>query len=100
LISGYFNTAAFAPAAAGTFGTASRNLLTGPGSVNFDLSASKSFRIHEKVSSALRAEFFNAFNTPNFSGPVNSVASGVKRFGKIEGAADPRIIQLSMKISF
>ncbi len=98
-IARYFNTSAFTLAAPGTFGTAPRNFLRGPGAVNFDLSAVKTFTIKEKVRTQLRAEFFNAFNNVNLSTPY-SLANSAARFGRIESAADPRIVQLALRLSF
>lgn len=71
----------------------------GRGAVNFDLSAVKSFSIKEKVRVQLRAEFFSAFNHANLSTPYN-VANSASRFGRIESAADPRIVQLALRFAF
>jgi hypothetical protein len=99
LIGRYFNTAAFAPNALGTFGTSPRSVLRGPGLATFDVAITKTFPIKERVSAQFRTEFFNAFNRPNFTNPyaVQSVAS---RFGKLETAGDPRIMQFALKLSF
>jgi hypothetical protein len=45
-----------------------------------------------------RAEFFNLFNHANFSNPTTTLSSG--SFGSITGAADPRIVQFALKLSF
>jgi hypothetical protein len=95
----YFNTAAFAPAAIGTFGTAPRNLMRGPGAVSFDLGFMKIFAITDRLKLQFRTELFNAFNTPRFNSPFASVNTPA-RFGRIEGAADPRIIQFALKLAF
>jgi hypothetical protein len=99
LINQYFNPAAFAPNAIGTFGTAPRNLMRGPGSVSFDLGLMKIFPIGERLRLQFRAELFNAFNTPRFNSPFASQNTPA-RFGRIEGAADPRIVQFGLKVSF
>ncbi|MBI4877129.1 MAG: TonB-dependent receptor [Acidobacteria bacterium] len=99
LIAQYFNPAAFAPNAIGTFGTAPRNLMRGPGSVTFDMGLMKIFPVGERVKLQFRAELFNAFNTPRFGTPVSNQSLSA-RFGKIEGASDPRIVQFAMKVSF
>jgi Carboxypeptidase regulatory-like domain len=71
---------------------------------NFDLSAHKRFDITARVSMQLRAEFINAFNTPQFySGPVTDPASA--NFGKMGGGVRgqtnlPRFVQLALKINF
>ena len=94
----YFNTAAFAPAAIGTFGDAGRNILRGPAYFDVDLSIFKNFFFTEKRYLQFRAESFNIENRPNFSNPTASVSSGT--FGRITAASDPRVIQLALKIFF
>ena len=99
LIASYFNTAAFAPNAQGTFGTSPRNVMRGPGSVNFDLALMKKFQVRERANVQFRAEFFNAMNKPNFGTPYNNLNTS-SRFGKIESAGSPRIVQFGLKLSF
>jgi hypothetical protein len=98
-IAQYFNTAAFTQAALGTFGTSPRNIMRGPGAVTFDLGFMKIFPVTEKLRLQFRGEMFNAFNTPRFGNPFASV-NVPARFGRIESAADPRIVQLALKIAF
>jgi hypothetical protein len=44
-----------------------------------------------------RAEYFNVFNRANFNDPSVSLSAP---FGQILGAQDPRIGQLSLKLTF
>jgi hypothetical protein len=104
LVQQYFNTAAFKPAAPGTFGNAGRNILRSPGLTDLDFAVSKSFSIRERYRVAFRAEFFNFTNTPQFelSGWTSGFAStlalpGNAGFGHILAARDPRILQLGLK---
>jgi hypothetical protein len=94
----YFDTSRFALPALGTFGTAGRNILRGPGYANIDMSAFKSFRITESKSVTLRWEVFNLFNRANFNNPSGNFSSAV--FGQITSAKDPRIMQVGMKFIF
>jgi hypothetical protein len=96
----WFNTQAFVANALGTFGTSSRNLLRGPGFSNLDFSVVRWFPITKREAQKLqfRAEFFNVFNHANFNNPNSSVSSS--SFGRITGAADPRIVQFSLKFVF
>ncbi|MBZ2176193.1 MAG: TonB-dependent receptor domain-containing protein [Acidobacteriota bacterium] len=98
-IARYFNTAAFQLNAPGTFGSATRSLLRGPGAANFDLALLKVFPIKERFRLQYRAEFFNTFNKPNFGSPFAQL-SNAARFGRIESAADPRILQMALKLQF
>jgi TonB dependent receptor len=72
----WFDKTAFTVPAAFTFGNAGRDILFGPGAVNFDLSLFKDFaipKIGEAGKLQLRFESFNTFNHPQFSNPSNRV---------------------------
>ena len=73
----FFNTGSFVdrlgqnPAAITTFryGTAGRNVITGPGIMSVDASINKFFRFTERQNLEFRAEFFNLPNHPIFAPP-------------------------------
>lgn len=95
----YFNTAAFACNAVGTFGDSGRNLLTGPRYNNWDLGFAKEFPIRERFKFQFRWEMFDAMNTPHFSNPGSSVGGG--GYGAINSlAAPPRIMQAAGKFTW
>jgi hypothetical protein len=94
----WFNTAAFVLPASGTFGNAGRNIIAGPGLVQADISLARNFQFKEKLRLQFRAEAFDALNHPNFNLPAATVDSG--NFGQITSAADPRQIQLGLKLNF
>jgi len=94
----WFNTAAFAIPATGTFGNAGRNILTGPGYSNTDVAVVKRIGFGEARNLELRAEFFNLFNRPNFDLP-NAVADSAQ-FGRIFSAGPARQIQFGTKFTF
>jgi len=99
----WFNVSAFAaPGKAGTppftFGNAGRNILRGPGLVNFDFSLFKTFTVREGVKMEFRSEFFNLLNHPNFGLPNQFVDS--PQAGIITTAAPPRQIQFALKLLF
>jgi hypothetical protein len=94
----WFNPAAFKQNAIGTVGTGRRNQLRGPGRWNVDYSLFKEFTLAEKTRLQARGEFFNFFNHANLSNPTTTVTS--TNFGKITGAASPRIVQLALKLVF
>jgi hypothetical protein len=94
----WFNTAAFQPAAYGTFGDVGRNTMKGPTLQQWDFSAIKNIPIHESLNLQFRAEFFNIFNNVNFLLPNNDIAS--PNFGQIQGAQPGRIVQLALKLLF
>jgi hypothetical protein len=94
----WFNTAAFVANASYTYGNAGRNILRGPGLVNLDLAAHKTFRITERVTAQLRLESFNATNTPALGNPNTQVGNAL--FGQISSAGTPRDNQIGLKILF
>lgn len=94
----WFNTAAFAFPAPGTFGNAGRNILDGPGFQNVNASLMKNTALTERLNLQFRAEVFNLFNHPNFNLPDNFVGSPT--FGRISSARDPRHIQFGLKLLF
>ena len=55
--------------------------------------------IHENATLQIRAEFFNAFNHPQFNNPVTSIT--LPTFGQITSTSvNPRLIQFAMKYVF
>jgi len=99
-IAQWFNTNAFSLNAPGTFGTAGRALLRGPGSATLDFSAFRKFTMPylEGHSLEFRGEFFNLFNRANLNVPNSSRSSSV--FGRITSAGEPRIVQLGLRYAF
>ena len=94
----WFNTAAFSFPPFGSFGDAGRNLLDGPGFVNFNASLLKTTKLTEGLDLQFRAEAFNLFNHPNFNLPDNFLGSPT--FGRILSAQSPRHIQFGLKLLF
>jgi hypothetical protein len=126
---GYFNASAFCPApaimpdgvtvtsqaacptCATLFGNSGVGILPGPGQFNFDFSALKVTKITERTTLQFRAEFFNLFNHPQFSGlnpgagtggtvsylpqPLNAGASTIT-----STSVNPRILQFGLKFLF
>ena len=94
----WFNTAAFVAPPPGRFGNSPRLSFHNPGTNNVDLMIGKSFSVRDNINAVFRAEFFNVFNHTNFSDVDNSLTS--PGFGTITSAAEPRIIQLGLKLIF
>lgn len=83
---------------AGRFGNFGRNVLRGPGFVNWQLAAFKRTKITERQNLEFRAEFFNLFNQAQFINPIGDIGS--TNFGRILETEDPRIIQFSLRYMF
>jgi hypothetical protein len=70
----YINPAAFSPALPYTYGNAPRSLpCRVPGYNNSNISVFKNFKISERFNFQFRAEFLNAFNTPEFAQPSTTL---------------------------
>jgi Carboxypeptidase regulatory-like domain/TonB dependent receptor len=126
-LNNYLNTACFttppvigADGLATGFGDSGNGIIRGPGQQNFDVAIIKNtpWGHNEARNVQFRAEFFNAFNTPNFADPggsdvVNvgivepSTTTGLPTLALNPGSyrifstsVNPRIIQLALKLYF
>jgi hypothetical protein len=116
----YFNPAAFALPAQGTYSNEGRNEFYGPGTKQIDFSVFKNFGITERVRAQFRVEIYNIFNFVNYAtgggngGGQGLVANNVSgsNLGTIPttydvgfgapgiGPGAPRNVQLALKILF
>ena len=101
----WFNAAAFARPAAGTFGNAGRNPIRGPHTQNWDIALFKTFGAPNGKRIQLRGEAFNFPNLVNLDNPQTNPTSG--SFGRVTGKGNTgsgrpgeRNIQLSLKFLF
>jgi hypothetical protein len=100
----WFNTAAFAEAPFGRFGTSPRtNAIRLPGFANVDFSVNKNFRFSEGRLLEFRTEFFNLTN--HFNPDPATVDRNIRSatFGAIGGGVQgvtTRVIQLGAKLMF
>lgn len=103
----FFNTSVFRLPSMGTFGTASKNDIIGPGMDNYDMALMKHIPLHDRLNLELRFEAYNAFNHTQFSG-VDATANfnpstGAqinRQFGQYTSARDPRQLQLAARFTF
>jgi len=79
-------------------GNVGKNSLRGHKRFGFDLSASKTTAITEKVNLQLRGEFLSVLNHPTLNDPDTML--GESNFGKILGVGGSRVIQMSLKLTF
>ena len=100
----WFNVSAFqklAPDPLGrfqVFGDEGRNVVEGPGYVNWDFSAFKNIHVTESKEFQFRGELFNFLNHTNFRLPVSDISS--PNFGQIQQDVGPRVIQVALKFLF
>jgi hypothetical protein len=96
----WFDTKAFEAAPTFSIGNDSRTQprLRTPGMKTADLMLGRNQPIKERLNLQFRAEFYNAFNTPQFDAPVGNLSAA--NFGAITGASGTRSIQLGLRLSF
>ena len=118
-VSHWINPAAFSLPAVGTWGTAGRNLITGPPLWQDDSAVEKNFRLTERNHMIFRAEAFNIFNRAQYGQPSSSLSvttkSGVRTLtvpasfgtitstvnsGGLVGSGTPRVLEFSLRFTY
>ena len=98
-INSWFNTAAFAAPAPGTFGNMGRNIVYGPKLNAINMSLHKIFTITERVKLDFSANATNLVNHPSFALPDKLIGPG--HFGQITGTSvGSRQMELIAKVRF
>src|SRR5438067_5212658 len=83
------------------FGDTGRNIYSGPFQQNWDFSLLKNFRLTERQTIRLGADFFNIWNHANFANPSQADVENSSTFGKItQTVGTPRLIQFSLRWAF
>jgi outer membrane receptor protein involved in Fe transport len=99
-ITRWFNGAAFAVPAPFTYGNSGKNVMTGPGLVNFDLSIYKNFSFADRLRLQFRSEFFNIANHANFANPAANITVPAQ-VGRITSTSTAnRVIQFGLRLTF
>jgi hypothetical protein len=107
----YFDPLAFRSVTDVRYGSSGLNILRGPGVVNLDLGLFREFRVGDQLRIQVRAEAFNATNTPHFNNPGANVSSmrlnadgtvnALGGFTEITSARpDERQIRLGVRVAF
>jgi len=115
-VNNYFNLNAFCPAPIVPYGDATATgygdsgvgAVLGPGQFNWDISLLKNTPITERVKMQFRADFYNAFNHPQFSDPGGSAyaSTGFVNVASpstihiTETRVNPRLIQFGLHFFF
>ncbi|PYQ21228.1 MAG: hypothetical protein DMF81_16045 [Acidobacteria bacterium] len=103
----WFNRAAFAVPAKGTWGNLGRNVARGPGYWETDMALEKITPVAGKANVRFRVEAFNLFNHPIFANPASNI-SATSSFGRITnvlnsgpvGTGTPRRMQFMLRMDF
>lgn len=101
----WWDPAAFAPPADGTYGDSKRAIFRLPGRHQWDFTLSKNFYPWRDIRVQFRADFINAFNQTQWLGVDAACAVSLTTcvvpgdtFGKITSTRNPREIQLGIKL--
>jgi hypothetical protein len=101
-----FDTSAFSVPANFVKGRSATGVIRGPGQLNADLSAAKTFALNDFLHANVRADLFNAFNHSQWTSvcstdPSCFDASGNQvPFGQVLSGREGRILQLGAKLAF
>ena len=93
-----FNLAAFTAPAAGTWGTAGRNIIPGPTIFSLNASLGRNFRLAERKSLALRFDVTNALNHVTITNWGTTLASST--FGLPTTASGMRRMNATLRFTF
>jgi hypothetical protein len=94
----WFNPAAFSAPANGTYGTASRNSIEGPGVVSVNSSLSRTVQLGSTRSFEARVTGNNVFNTIQYSG-INTTLNS-PTFGQVSSVASTRTLTFVARYRF
>lgn len=93
-----FNPRAFGPVPAGEWGSAGRNIITGPGLFSLNASAGRVFRVSDRRSFDLRVDSTNALNHVTYTSW--NATFGSAQFGLPTSANGMRTIQATLRFRF
>jgi outer membrane receptor protein involved in Fe transport len=104
----WLSTSSFAQPTGSVYGSLGRNVISGPGLFDLNLSLFKDFQIKERWKFELRCDTFNFTNTPEFANPGTDITSST--FGRVtgtlgsgtgvNGTGGGRAVQLAGTLSF
>jgi hypothetical protein len=94
----FFNTDAFSIPSAGSFGTAPRNLIIGPGSQNLNMHLSKNVNFSRSRGVTIRIQANNVLNRVQFAA-IDTVVNS-PTFGQVTSVRPMRSVQLVMRFRF
>ncbi len=96
--SGYFNPLAFTVPLAGTYGTAGRGTIPGPGQFTMTLQLARQIQLAERKSVEFNVQAANLLNHVNISG-IGTVVNSLN-YGLANGAAGMRTVSATVRLRF
>jgi hypothetical protein len=103
----WFDPTAFAPPTPGSFGTAAKGIIHGPGSDVWDVGFAKHFDLSKGLRLRWELTATNFFNNANYSNPGTNISS-LAQVGVISGVGDvsdldpsgPRSFRMGIRIEW
>jgi len=92
------NPAAYAAPAAGQWGNAGRNSITGPNQLSWNATLGRTLRLRDELSADVRMSGTNVLNRVNYTRWDTTLGSAL--FGRPSAASPMRAIQLEMTVRF
>ncbi len=93
----WFSPASYTQPGAGTFGSCGVGTVRGPGLHTLDFDLTKNFKITDRQSIDLRADFINLTNTPILNSPSHGIGTTL---GLLQSSQGARNVQFSLKYHF
>jgi hypothetical protein len=97
-IAEWFNTAAFSVPPLGQFGNSGRNIIIGPGQIDFDMSLNKNIPMRDMMGFEIRLSANNIFNTPHYTTIDTNVSSHT--FGQVTAVGAMRQLTVQGRFRF
>jgi len=94
----FLNPAAYRPPAAGQWGNAGRNTITGPSQFSLNASLTRTFRMNDRLNMDLQMSANNVLNHVTYASWVTTVGSA--QFGLPSRANNMRNVQTSLRLMF
>jgi hypothetical protein len=93
----WFDPSSYTSSLPGQFGSCGVGTVRGPGLVDLDFTAEKSFSLTERYRVTFRSDFVNALNHPILNSPGTGLGGGL---GVLQGSQPGRTIQLALKLYY
>lgn len=93
----WFSPASYTQPTKGTFGSCGVGTVRGPGLHTLDFDLTKNFKITERQSIDIRADFINFTNTPILNAPTHGIGTNL---GLLQNSQGARNVQFSLKYHF
>src|SRR5205823_6924578 len=96
----WFNVQAFGAPTPGSFGTAPKGVIIGPGNWILDSGIYKNFRLYERMTFRLEMTGTGVLNHPNWNNPTDTTITSLATVGVITGATGARSLRFGGRLEW